>query len=79
MSIVNGFEIILDAEQFNYAYYQSHGAGFKISFSDFYVKPMLELSYHLIQTGSETFMNLKPLISYTTNDAIEKFKVVYVK
>ena len=69
----NGVDIILDAEQFNYAYHYSNAGGFKISMHNHLDKPMIQFSSQLIYPGSETQINLKPIISKTTDDAISLF------
>ena len=66
----NGLDIILDAEQFNYAFYHentdSNGGGFKLTLHDHRDKPMIQFSSQLIHTGTETQINVKPTITYTT-------------
>ena len=69
----NGLDIVLDAEQFNYAYHHSNAGGFKISMHNHLDKPMIQFSSQLIYPGQETQINLKPIISNTTIDAINKF------
>ena len=69
----NGLHMVLDAEQFNYAYHESSAAGFIIALHHHLDKPMIQFSSQLIFTGTETLINLKPTISYTTDDAISKF------
>ena len=69
----NGLDLVLDAEQFNYGYYQANAAGFKISLHHHADKPMIQFSSQLINSGTETQINLKPTISYTTEDAIYAF------
>ena len=65
----NGLEIIVDAEQFNHAQYsQTKGAGFLISLHHHLDKPMMKFSSKLIYTGTATMINLRPTISYTTNE-----------
>ena len=60
---INGIDIVLDAEQFNYASYQnSHAAGFKIALHHHLDMPMIGFSSKLIWTGTETQINLKPII-----------------
>ena len=70
----NGLEIILNAEQFSYAYHDTRAAGFKISLHHHQDKPMMQFSSQLIYPGTETHINLKPSVTYTTDDAISKFK-----
>ena len=62
----HGMNFLLDAEQFNYAYYDTNSAGFKISLHNHLDKPMIQFSSQLIFTGTETQINLKPALSYTT-------------
>ena len=69
----NGLDLVLDAEQFNYAYYKANAAGFKISLHHHADKPMIQFSSQLINTGTETQITLKPSVSYTTVDAIKRF------
>ena len=69
----NGVDIILDAEQFNYAYYHANAAGFKIAMHHHLDKPMIQFSSQLIFTGTETQINLKPVVSNTTEEAIYRF------
>ena len=73
---INGLDIVLDAEQFNYAFYDSNAAGFKISIHHHLDKPMIQFSSQLIFTGTETQINLKPSLSWTTDEAISKFAPV---
>ena len=71
----NGLEIIVDAEQFNHAQYsKSIGSGFLISLHHHLDKPMMKFSSKLIYTGTATMVNLKPTISYTTDEAIRTFR-----
>ena len=70
---INGLDFVLDAEQFNYAFYDSNAAGFKISIHHHLDKPMIQFSSQLIFTGTETQINLKPSLSWTTDEAISKF------
>ena len=69
----NGLDIILDAEQFNYAFnhesIDSNGGGFKLTLHDHRDKPMIQFSSQLIHTGTETQINVKPVVTYTTDDA----------
>jgi hypothetical protein len=69
----NGLDIVLDAEQFNYAYHQSNAAGFKVSLHHHSDKPLIQFSSDLIRPGTETQINLEPTISDTTENAISKF------
>ena len=70
---INGVDIVLDAEQFNYAYHHSNAAGFKIALHHHLDKPMIQFSSQLIWTGTETQINLKPIISETSKEAIADF------
>ena len=69
----NGLDLVLDAEQFNYAYYQANAAGFKISLHHHSDKPMIQFSSQLINSGTETQINLNPTISYTSDNAVFAF------
>ena len=40
----NGLDLVIDAEQFNYAYHQSNAAGFKVSLHDHRDQPMMQFS-----------------------------------
>ena len=66
----NGLDLVLDVEQFNYAFYEANAAGFKISLHHHADKPMIQFSSQLINTATETQITLKPSISYTTDDTI---------
>ena len=68
----NGLSILLDAEKFNYAYFQAGGAGFKISIQDHRDKPIIEHMGLFIHSGQETQIAIYPQVTYTTNDAIGK-------
>ena len=62
-----GLDIVLNAEDFNYgAYHQANGAGFKIALHHHLDKPLMKFSSDLINPGTETQINLKPVISYTS-------------
>ena len=69
----NGVDILLNAEQFNYAYHMSNGAGFKMALHSHLDLPLMQTSSNLVFTGSETQINLKPTISYTSEEAIHFF------
>ena len=66
----NGLDLVIDSEQFNYAYHQSNAAGFKVSLHDHRDLPMMQFSSQLIFPGFETQINLKPTITNTTEEAI---------
>ena len=66
----NGLDLVIDAEQFNYAYHQSNAAGFKVSLHDHRDLPIMQFSSQLIFPGFETQINLKPTITNTTEEAI---------
>ena len=51
-------------------------AGFKISLHSHLDKPMIQFSSQLINTGTATQINLKPILSYTTDNAISTFTPV---
>ena len=69
----HGLDILLNAEQFNYADPQSNGVGFKIALHNHQDKPIMQFSSDLLNPGSETQINLKPTLSKTTDDAISRF------
>ena len=69
----NGVDIVLNAEQFNYADHHSKAGGFKISIHSHLDKPMIKFSSQLIFAGTINQINLKPIITNTTLDAIKKF------
>ena len=69
----NGLDILLDAEDFNYASHDSDAVGFKISLHHHADKPMMKYSSQLINAGTKTEINLKPTILYTTDEAISQF------
>ena len=68
----NGLDFVLNSEQFNYAYFHAHGAGFKLSLHHHSDKPIIQFSSDLITPGTETQINLEPVIAYTTEEAIGK-------
>ena len=69
----NGVDIVLDAEQFNYADHQSDAVGFKIALHSHLDKPMIHFSSQLIRPGSETQIDLQPKIIETSKEAISGF------
>ena len=73
----NGLDIILDTEQFNYAFidedFESKGAGFNLVLLDHRDKAMVSLSSRIINTGTETQVDVKPSLTHTTDEAIAKF------
>ena len=73
----NGLDILLDAEQFNYAYYQSNAPGFKISLHHHSDKPIIQFSSHLVNPGIKTQINIKPTIINTTIEAIKNLNNTY--
>ena len=68
----NGLTLLLDTEQFNYAEHNKVPGGLKLSLHHHSDKPMIQFSSQLISTGLETHINLKPTLSYTTDNAISK-------
>ena len=48
-------------------------AGFRISLHGHNVKPVMQFSSQLIYPGTESMINVKPTISYTTKNAISTF------
>ena len=72
---MNGLQLLLDAEQFNYAHIPlTDGIGFKLALHHHLDKPMIQFSSQLINAGTETQINIKPTISYTTKNAISMLK-----
>ena len=69
----DGLNLLIDAEQFNYAYFKSNAPGFKISLHHHRDQPMMQFSSNLITPGTETEINVKPKIISTTERAIMKF------
>ena len=70
---LNGFDILLDAEQFNYGFRKEElGVGFKLALHHHGDKPMFQLSSELINVGTNTQIQLKPWITFTTKDTIDK-------
>ena len=72
-----GLDILLDTEQFNYAFidedFESPGAGFNLVLIDHRDKPLVSLSSQIINTGTETQVYIKPTLTHTTDEAIAKF------
>ena len=66
----NGLRLLLDVEQFNYAKHNKVAGGLKLVLHHHTDKPMIKFSSQLISPGLETHINLKPTLSYTTNNAI---------
>ena len=66
----NGLRILLDVEQFNYAKHNKVAGGLKLVLHHHSVKPMIQYDSQLISAGMETHINVKPTLSYTTNNAI---------
>ena len=66
----NGLRLLLDVEQFNYAKHNKVAGGLQLVLHHHSDKPMIQFSSQLISTGIETHINVKPTISYTTNNAI---------
>ena len=66
----NTYRLLLDVEQFNYADYNKVPGGLNIALHHHSDKPMIQFSSQLISTGLETHINEKPILSYTTKNAI---------
>ena len=66
-----GLSVLFDIEQFNYGFTRGKGAGLKMALHDHRDKPMMQFSSQFIQAGSETQINMRPSISFTTEEAIE--------
>ena len=72
---MNGLQLLLDTEQFNYAHIPlTCGIGFKLALHHHLDKPMIQFSSQLINAGTETQINIKPTISYTTKHAISRLE-----
>ena len=69
----HGLDILLNAEQFNYADPQSNSVGFQIALHNHRDKPIMQFSSDLLHPGTETQINLKPTLTKTTDDAISRF------
>ena len=63
--------ILLNAENFNYAYHRASGSGFKIAIQDHRDKPIMGNSAIFVRAGTETLIAVAPTITYTTKNAIE--------
>ena len=72
----NGLELLLDAEQFNYAYLSEEGVGFKMVLHHHNDKPMFQFSSEFLNVGTSTQINIKPTITYTTNSCISTFSPI---
>ena len=70
----NGVKILFDIEQWNYAHINGRASGLKVSLSDPRSKPMMEFSSQALKAGSDVKITIKPTVTYTTDDAIEKFE-----
>ena len=66
----NGLRLILDVEQFNYAKHNKVAGGLKLVLHHHSDRPMIQYDSQLISAGMETHINVKPTLSYTTNNAI---------
>ncbi len=69
----NGLSVLLNIEQFNYGYNTGKGAGLRVALMNTADKAMMQFSSLYIQPGSEYEINIKPVITYTTEDAIDRF------
>ena len=72
----NGLWILFDIEHFNYGFSHGNGHGLRISLADHRDKPMMQFSSHLLEGGTKTQMIIKPTITNTTQDGIDKFDPV---
>ena len=57
-------------EQFNYAQHNTLAGGLNLALHHHSDKPMMQFSSQLISAGLETHINLKPILSYTTKNAL---------
>jgi hypothetical protein len=71
----NGLEILLDAEQFNYAFQRENGIGFNVALHHSGDKPMFQLSSESLNVGTNTQLNVKPTITNTTEYTINHLKL----
>ena len=69
----NGMSVLLNVEQWNYGYNPGKGAGFRVALMDPRDKPMMQFSSLYVQGGAEMQINIKPTVTYTTQEAIDKF------
>ena len=60
----------MDVEQFNYAEHNTLAGGLNLALHHHSDKPMMQFSSQLISAGLETHINLKPTLSYTTENAL---------
>ena len=66
-----GLSILFNIELFNYGYINGKGAGLKIALHHHLDKPMMQFSSRQIRSGSEVQINLNPVVSYTTQAALD--------
>ena len=66
----NGLRLLLDVETFNYAKHNKVAGGLKLVLHHHSGKPMIQYDSQLISTGTETHINIKPTLTYTTDNAI---------
>lgn len=67
----DGLEILFDIEKFNYGYIRGKGIGFTMSLSDHRSKPLMQFSSVHLGAGRENQIVVKPIITYTSQDALE--------
>ena len=69
----NGVKILFDIEQWNYGFIHGPASGLKVSLLDPTSKPMMEFSSQSLRAGSDVKITVNPVVTYTTQGAIEKF------
>jgi len=67
----NGLGLILDLENFNFAYHRESSQGLRVTVHDHRSKPIVGHESVLVAAGRETLISAMPVVSSTTEDAIQ--------
>lgn len=68
----NGLTLVLDIENFNFAYHRVSSQGLKAVVHDHRTKPLFEHEGVILEAGKRTQLAILPFLTVTTDDAIDE-------
>ena len=71
--VLHGLKVMVDVENYDYAYYPNGGKGFRVGIEDCRDKPVINQNGIYVSPGSESLIAITPTISNTSQQAMERF------
>ena len=72
--IQNGLKVMVDVENYDYAFFERGAKGFRVAIADGRDKPVINQNGFYVSPGSETLVAMTPTILNTTQEAMERFR-----